>query len=56
MKVKDIDLSYYGQFLISANSGKNNPDHIYIKSFKLYDPGSPVANFHFQDARKVKAE
>ena len=54
MKLKDME--YNGQFLISANSGNQNSDHVYIKSFKLFDPATPVANFHFQEARKVKAD
>ena len=32
------------------------PDHIYLKSFKLYDPKVVASNQHFVEARKQKAE
>lgn len=54
MNTKDMD--YNGYFVITANTGNQNNDHVYIKSFKLYDPSAPVENFHFQEARKVKVE
>jgi len=37
------DLSFQGYFLLSGASGVQTPDHIYLKSFKLYDP-KVVAN------------
>ncbi len=53
-KVKD--LRFNGQFVITAYNGAIQNDHVYIKSFKLYDLQNPVSNFHFQEARKVKVE
>jgi hypothetical protein len=52
----EADLSYNGYFLISAGSGVSTPDHVYLKSFKLYDPKIYASNEHFQEARKHKVE
>jgi hypothetical protein len=32
-----VDLEYPGIFLISASSGFTDPDHHYLKSFKVWD-------------------
>lgn len=51
----EADLSYQGYFLLSGASGVQVPDHIYLKSFKTYDPKLIANNEHFQEARKAKA-
>ena len=41
---------------MSAGSGGFNYfDHIYLKSFKLYDAQTIAVNHHYQEARKSKA-
>jgi hypothetical protein len=47
-------LDYNGYFVISAGSGVYNPDHVYLHSFKLYDPKTVATNDHFQEARRAK--
>jgi hypothetical protein len=37
--------------MLSAGSGAYNPDHVYLHSFKLYDPKTAAMNDHFYDAR-----
>jgi len=44
--------------MLTGASGLNNPDHIYIESFAMYDPTERVAESHnqrFHDAHKRKA-
>lgn len=50
------DLSFQGYFLLSGASGVQANDHIYLKSFKLYDPKVVANNQHFIEARRTKAE
>ena len=53
---KEIDFN--GIFLLSGAAGLNNPDHIYIDSFAMYDPSEKVSegnNAHFHEAHKQKA-
>ena len=52
----EADLTFQGHFLLSGASGVHNPDHIFVNSIKLYDPLSTVANDHFQEVRRKKAE
>jgi len=52
----EVDLTFQGHFLLSGASGVHNPDHIYINSVKVYDPLNKVANDHFQEVRRKKAE
>ena len=47
---------YNGYWLLSGASGVQYPDHIFVKSIKLYDPKSPATNQHFQEARHAKAQ
>lgn len=54
----DYEMDYEGIFMITGASGLNNPDHIYIDSFAMYDPSERVSeghNQHFHDAHKKKA-
>jgi hypothetical protein len=39
---------------MSGSSGGHNPDHIFLKSFSLYDPKTMASNDHFQDSRHAK--
>jgi hypothetical protein len=40
-------LNYPGIFLVSGGSGFKYHDHIYMKSFKLYDAQTVAENFHY---------
>lgn len=51
----EADLSYKGYFLVSAGSGMQTPDHIFLKSFKLYNPKTNAQNEHFKEVRGIKA-
>lgn len=51
-------MDFNGIFMMTANSGMQNPDHYYIDSFAMYDPKTKVsagANKHFHEAHKKKA-
>jgi len=48
-------LNYPGVFLLSAGSGFNFFDHVYLRSFKLYDASTVAENHHYQQVRKSKA-
>lgn len=52
----EANLDFNGYFLLSGSSGVHNPDHIYLYSFKLYDPKSPATNEHFFEARRAKLQ
>jgi hypothetical protein len=52
----EAPLDYPGYFLISGASGAHSPDHVYIKSFKLYDPKTAASNEHFEEARALKVD
>jgi hypothetical protein len=43
----EANLDFNGYFLLSAGSGSYNPDHVYLHSFKLYDPKTVATNDHF---------
>jgi hypothetical protein len=51
----EADLQFNGYFLLSGASGVQFPDHIYLKSFKLYNTKEYANNEHFQEARRAKA-
>lgn len=51
-----VDLDYEGYFVFSASSGYIKPDHIYLKSIKLFDPSSVQSNNHFQDSHTRRGE
>lgn len=42
--------------MITGASGAQIPDHIYLKSFKLYDTSIFSGNEHFKEARRKKAD
>ena len=43
----EANLDFNGYFLLSAGSGSYNPDHVYLHSFKLYDPKTVATHDHF---------
>ena len=43
----EVDLKYKGYFMLSGASGVQIPDHVYLKSFKLYDSAVYATNDHF---------
>ena len=51
----EADINFNGYFLLSAASGVHNPDHVYLKSIKLFDPKVAANNEHFQEARHAKS-
>lgn len=47
------EMDFNGIFMLTGNAGNNNPDHIYVDSFAMYDPSEEVSaahNQHFHDA------
>jgi hypothetical protein len=51
-------MDFNGIFMLTGASGLNNPDHIYIDSFAMYDMSEKVSeghNQHFHEAHKKKA-
>jgi len=51
-------MDFSGIFMVTGATGINNPDHMYIDSFAMYDPSERVSeghNKHFHDAHKKKA-
>ena len=51
-------MDFNGVFLLTGNAGSNNPDHIYVDSFAMYDPSEEVSvghNQHFHEAHKKKS-
>ena len=54
----DFEMDFSGIFMITGASGLNNPDHIYIDNFAMYDPTERVSeshNQHFHDAHLKKS-
>ena len=43
----EAEIAFEGFFLMSAGSGIKNPDHVFLNSFKLYDPKTPAKSHHF---------
>eukprot|EP00347_Sterkiella_histriomuscorum_P011627 403371726 len=48
-------MNYEGYFALAAGSGLQYQDYVYIKSFKLFQPGHVAENHHFQQARRAKS-
>ena len=52
------ELDFNGIFMITGASGLTNPDHIFIDSLAMYDPGETVSeghNEHVHEVHKKKA-
>jgi len=47
----EADLDFDGYLLLSGSSGLQDPDRIFLKSIKMYNPREVANNHHFEESR-----